>query len=81
MRKIFDEYGIFGCIFAIILALAIVFGVLCLDAWVLKLLWNAVLPYVWTAAPPLEFWPAFGLLLLSNILFKTPSFGKKKDDE
>ena len=81
MGKIFDEYGVFGCICVIILAIAIVFGALCLDAWLLMMLWNAVLPYIWATAPMLKFWPAFGLLLLSNILFKTPRLGKSNNDD
>ena len=86
MGKIFDQYGVFGCIFAIILVLAIVFGVLCLDAWIALMLWDWVIVNTlgWVASGTMGFWEMFGLIMLCNILFKTSSFGKnenKKDNE
>jgi hypothetical protein len=67
----FDTEG-WGCgawLLCIVLVLALVFGCLCLEAWLVMLLWNAVIPLIWTTAPTLGFWVAMGLILLCHILF------------
>lgn len=86
MRKWTDELGemstgvaILVVILVIILALCIVFGVMCFEAWLLMLLWNAVVPALWATAPTLSFWLAMGLMLICNILFKTVHHCCKKD--
>lgn len=56
-------------VFAI--ALGLVFGVMAFEAWILMLLWNAVIVSMWASAPSLTFWLAFGLILICNILFKS----------
>jgi len=51
MKKIgelFENYS-FGvallmCILALVIGAGIAFGVLCLEGWILMLLWNAVIP-------------------------------------
>lgn len=58
-------------VLVLIVALGLAFGVLCLEAWILMLLWNAVITSLWVGAPSLTFWLAFGLLLICNILFKS----------
>jgi hypothetical protein len=57
---------IIGCV---ILALAVAFGVMCLQAWLVMLLWNWVAVGVF-GAPVLKFWVAFGLTWLCSLLFK-----------
>ena len=57
---------IVGCV---ILALAVAFGVMCLQAWLVMLLWNWVAVGVF-GAPVLKFWLAFGLVWLCSLLFK-----------
>ena len=42
---------------------------------IVMLLWNAILPAV-TAAKPLSYWQAIGLLVLSRILFGGLRFGR-----
>ena len=64
-----EGWGCFAWILAIVLILALAFGFLCLEAWFVMLLWNAVIPLLWVAAPELGFWAAMGLMLLCNILF------------
>ena len=60
--------GCFAIIFIVLLALGFVFGALCLEAWLVMLLWNwvAVEIFAFTA---IGFWQAFGILLLFNLLF------------
>jgi hypothetical protein len=70
----FDNYDTkdWGCgtwILAIALILALIFGLLCLEALFVMLLWNAVIPLLWAAAPELGFWAAMGLLMLCHLLF------------
>lgn len=84
MKKIgefFENYS-FGvallmCILALVIGAGLAFGVLCLEGWILMLLWNAVIPTLWASAPTLSFWLAVGLILICNILFKTVSRNKE----
>ena len=64
-----DNWGCGAWLLCLVLVLAIVFGCLCLEAWVVMLLWNAIIPLIWATAPTLGFWAAMGLMLLCNILF------------
>jgi len=48
--------------------IAAVIAVLALLALVVMLLWNSLVPQLFRG-PPLEYWQALGLLLLSRILF------------
>lgn len=67
----FDTEG-WGCgawTLAIVLILALIFALLCLEAWLVMLLWNAVIPLLWATAPELGFWAAMGLMLLCHLLF------------
>lgn len=84
MKKIgelFETYSfgvaLLACILILVLAASLAFGVLCFEAWILMLLWNAVIPSLWVGAPSLTFWLAFGLLLICNILFKSTSRSKE----
>ena len=64
-----EKWGCIGWILAIIIILAIAFGLLCFEAWLVMLLWNAVISLLWATAPELGFWAAMGLMLLCNLLF------------
>lgn len=87
MRKWIDELdgmetgvAILVVILVVILILGIAFGVMCLEAWLLMLLWNAVVPALWATAPTLSFWLAMGLMLICNILFKAVHHCSSKKD-
>jgi hypothetical protein len=75
----FDDMGVGAIILTIILVLALVFGILCFEGWLLMLLWNAVIPTIFIGVPTIKFWWAVGLILICNILFKPtiPSNSKK----
>lgn len=62
-------WGIFVTILIIAFFLALAFGILCLEGWIVMLLWNAVVVTVF-GAPELSFWLSVGILLLCNLLFK-----------
>jgi hypothetical protein len=49
----------------------LIFGVLAVQALVLKLAWNYVIPVIFASLPVINFWQGFSLVLVSNILFKT----------
>ena len=81
MKKIYDVWtdsydawgaiaAVFLTLFAIIFALALAFGSMCLQAWLVMLLWNWVAVELF-GAPILTFWVAFGLRWLCVLLFKT----------
>ena len=86
MKKIYEQYGGLGVFCVIGIALAIVFGALCLDAWIASMLWDWVIVNTlgWVAADAVGFWEMLGLIMLCNILFKPHNLGKnenKKDNE
>ena len=71
-----------GAIIAIVLlGLALVFGFLCLFAWLGMLLWNASVPSIigWGA---ITFWQAMGIKLMITFIFTPLSIkiNKKKED-
>ena len=67
------------CFLVVVLALGLVFGLLCLEAWFVMLLWNAVIPAIFAEVPTISFWLAFGLMLLCNILFKSVHHSNNKN--
>lgn len=69
MFNSYDNHGCLATIGFIILVLALIFGGLCLEGWLVMLLWNAILPLIWANAPTLTFWAAVGLVLLLDLLF------------
>lgn len=85
MKKIgelFENYSfgvaLLATILTLVLAAGLVFGVLCFEAWILMLLWNAVITSLWVGAPSLTFWLAFGLILICNILFKSVNRSRRE---
>lgn len=63
------DLGCLGWTLAIIVGLAIVFGLACFEAWILMLLWNWIMPSLFPSVPTIGFWLAFGIMMLCNILF------------
>ena len=60
---------IVGIILAIVLIVAAVVGLTAFEAWLIMLLWNAVVCAIFPNLPELSFWLAAGLMLLCNMLF------------
>ena len=60
---------ILGWIIAIILVLGTIFGVLCLESWLVMLLWNATLPAVFSGVTAIGFWQSVCINLLVIFLF------------
>jgi hypothetical protein len=58
---------------------AVYFGVMCLNAWLVMLLWNWVAVGLF-GAPVLGFWLAFGLSCLCSLLFKSKVTINKKSE-
>ena len=54
----------------VIFAIAWTFGLMCLQSWIVMLLWNWVAVGLF-GAPALSFWVAFGLRWLCSLLFKS----------
>ena len=73
------DRGRLGMIIAIVLILAVVFGILCLETWVAMALWNGCAVPAVSVLSEVGFWQMWGITLLCNILFKnTYSSSKKK---
>ena len=63
--------NIWAIIGIIILVLAIAFGLMCLEAWIIMLLWNAIVTKIIVGVWALTFWQTFGLVILIDLLFGT----------
>ena len=72
--------NILSWVIGILLVLGLVFGLLCLEGWLIMLLWNAIIPVLFVGVGNLWYWGAFGLILLCNILFKTTISIKDNND-
>lgn len=76
-----EKYSVGVAILAIIGiivgAIAWGFGVMCLQAWLVMLLWNWIAVDLF-GAPVLGFWMAFGLCWLCSLLFKSKVIVNKK---
>ena len=70
------EFGITCLGLIIIIALISLFG-----GWIFMLLWNWVVPIIWTNAPILTFWQACGISFLLTIIgnkFRSTSSSSNK---
>lgn len=70
MKEKLSELGCLGATLVLILILALAFGFAALEAWLVMLLWNAVLVSIFPFIPTISFWVAWGVLILCNLLFK-----------
>jgi hypothetical protein len=67
--------GFIALIVSIIVALVI--GFIC--AGILMWLWNIIIPTIFSL-PMISYWQAFGIYIISNILFKSSSFKTKTEE-
>ena len=74
LMDIWEDYtaglAILATIAVVIFAIAWTFGIMCLQSWIVMLLWNWVAVGLF-GAPALSFWVAFGLRWLCSLLFKS----------
>ena len=74
LMDIWEDYpaglAILATIAVVIFAIAWTFGLMCLQSWIVMLLWNWVAVGLF-GAPALSFWVAFGLRWLCSLLFKS----------
>ena len=74
MKKIWDDDTslltvILGWIIAIILILGVAFGLLCLESWLVMLLWNATLPAIFSGVTAIGFWQSVCINTLVTLIF------------
>ena len=78
-----DSYSVgaaVGATIAIVLVcLALAFGSMCFQAWLVMLLWNWVAVNLF-GLPVIGFWLAFGLRWLCGLLFRSSTSVKKSSD-
>lgn len=83
IMEIWEEHsGIRALILSILLVVGYLvgyFGIMCLQSWLVMLLWNWVAVGLF-GAPVLTFWVAFGLRWLCSLLFKSKTIVKKSED-
>ena len=76
---LYSDHGCCAMIVAIVLILGVVFGLLCLEAWCLMALWNGCAVPAVSVLSEIGFWQAWGISILSNILFKSYRSSSKKE--
>ena len=80
---VWDDYSVGVAILAtvgiVIGTIALTFGMMCLQAWLVMLLWNWIAVGLF-GAPALSFWVAFGLRWLCSLLFKSKLTVNKKSE-
>lgn len=75
MKRTWSNYDtplwdvIVGWVIGIIIALGIIFGVICLESWLIMLLWNVTLPVVFCGVTAIGFWQSICINLLVILLF------------
>lgn len=83
IANVWEDYSVGVAILVIIAtvigAIALCFGVMCLRAWLVMLLWNWIAVSLFNA-PVLGFWMAFGLSWLCSLLFKSKVTVNKKSE-
>ena len=79
-EDVYTDHGCFGTIIAVILMLAIAFGILCLETWLAMALWNGCAVPAVTVINEVGFWQMWGITLLCNILFKNVYSSSKKKE-
>ena len=74
IMQVWDNYEGFFAVIAVIAFIigfvGVTFGLWCLQAWLVMLLWNWVIVSL-LGAPVLTFWLSFGLVWLCHLLFKS----------
>jgi hypothetical protein len=53
----------------VLFVLAIAFGAMCFETWLIMLLWNWLMPLIFTDIVQFTFWQMFGICLLVDLLF------------
>lgn len=81
LNSIYEDYGCAAYVLICILVLALAFGLFCLNAWLVMLLWNAVVCAIWVAAPAITFWQSFGLILMVRLAFGNFKLGGSSKDD
>lgn len=73
MNSVTKFLGIFltGCLVTVIWIL--------LCGWVVMILWNWLMPNIFTGVNEINIWQSYGLMLLSTLLFKTNINVNKKE--
>ena len=64
----FDGFGCGALIIILVMALALVFGIMCFEAWIAMLIWNYVVVVLFTTLPIIGFWQMFLILMFINIV-------------
>ena len=60
----YEGKGISAVIFVLFIVIAVIF----IQAWIVQLLWNWLVPMFWTSAPILTYWQSFGCCVLLGII-------------
>jgi hypothetical protein len=70
---------LFNSVFTLLITVAVGMALSLVIAYPLMLLWNGLIPAIF-GLKTITFWDAFGLYILSNLLFQNPSPYKGKSE-
>lgn len=77
-----EEWGCGIALLIILLVFALVFGIYCLEGWILMLVWNGVVAGMWNG-PAIGYWLSVGIVFVLNLigraLRKTTTVKIKRD--
>ena len=76
-----NDIGYGTLIVTCIIIIGVAFGLSCLYAWIGMLLWNWIMPMLWTCAIEMSFWPMWGLIELCRILFRPVRWSTNNNNE
>ena len=77
---IYEDKGCVAVIAVVLIVLAIVFAILCLETWLAMALWNGCAVPAVAVLNEVGFWQMWGITLLCNILFKNVYSSSKKKE-
>ena len=69
MKEIFDDCGFFGGCLFLLIAVGIIAGLFILLGWIFSLLWNFVMPQIFSNAPNINLWTGTAVVIIFKILF------------
>ena len=69
LTNIYEDHGCLAYIIAVILVLALLFGVLCANAALLMVCWNFAAVAAVSVCAPIGFWQSLVLILAMGFLF------------
>ena len=66
-ENVCEEWGCGIALLIILLVFALVFGIYCLEGWILMLVWNGLVAEMWNG-PAIGYWLSVGVIIVLNLI-------------